>query len=188
MPRPISHVIGIDDAPFLPGHRGDVMIVGAIYAATRLEGVVHGKIRRDGVNSTTRIAAMIRQSRFAPQLQLILLQGIAFGGFNVVDLPTLSRETELPVLVVMRKRPDLTAIREALLKKVPGGRRKWRLIEQAGEVESMAGLYVQRCGISPDRAAEVLRRFAVSGRLPEPLRTAHLIAGGMSDLETRQRA
>ncbi len=188
MSRRISHVIGIDDAPFAPAHRGDVLIVGAVFAGERLEGVLHNRVRRDGANSTRRIAEMVGESRFADHLQLVMLQGIAFAGFNVVDIRALGRQLELPVLVVTRRRPDLPAIRDALIGQVPGGRRKWRLIEAAGKAEPLDSLFVQRVGIGLAEAKAVVRRLAVAGHLPEPLRTAHLIAGGMSPLETRQRA
>jgi uncharacterized protein len=188
MKRQISHVIGIDDAPFEPAHRGDVLIVGAVYGGHRLEGVVNSRVRRDGVNSTRRIAEMVKGSRFAAHLQLVMLQGIAFAGFNVVDIHYLNRLLDLPVLVVMRRRPDFQAIREALTERVVGGLRKWRLIESAGEVEPLDSLFVQRVGIELDQAEAVVRQLAISGNLPEPLRTAHLIAGGMSPLETHHRA
>ncbi len=188
MPTSYSHIIGIDDAPFLPEHRGDVLIVGAVYAAHRLEGVLHNRIRRDGANSTQRIVEMIRHSRFASHLQMVMLQGIAFGGFNVVDIHALRRELDLPILVVTRRKPNPAAIRKALLERVRGGQRKWKLIQAATEVEPMEQVFVQRCGISKKEAQIVVRRCAVSGNLPEPLRTAHLIAGGMSAFDTRQRA
>ena len=55
------------------------------------------------------------------------MQGIAFAGFNVVDVHTLHCALGLPVLVVARRRPDLAAIRRALVNHVRGGARKWRL-------------------------------------------------------------
>jgi endonuclease V-like protein UPF0215 family len=188
MSQRFSHVIGIDDAPFEPAHRGDVLIVGAVYGDGHLQGVIHSRVRRDGINSTARIAAMVVGSRFARHLQLVMLQGIAFAGFNVVNIHTLSRTLALPVLVVMRRRPDMGAIQRALLGHVPGGKRKWRLIQAAGEVEPLGPLYVQRAGISQSEAAGVVQRLTLVGHLPEPLRSAHLIAGGMSPLETSQRA
>jgi endonuclease V-like protein UPF0215 family len=188
MSQGISHVIGIDDAPFVPGHRGDVLIVGAVFAGERLEGVLHERVRRDGVNSTRRIAEMVGESRFAEHLQLVMLQGIAFAGFNVVDIRGLRRMLELPVLVVMRREPDLRSIHDALIRQVSGGRRKWRLIEAAGKVEPLDTLFVQRAGIELSEAKAVVRRLTLAGHLPEPLRTAHLIAGGMSALNSRQRA
>ena len=46
--RPLSNVIGIDDAPFQRSHRGNVGLVGAIFTRHRLDGVVLGQVRRDG--------------------------------------------------------------------------------------------------------------------------------------------
>jgi len=184
----ISHVLGFDDAPFAREHRGDVLIVGAVYAGTRLEGVLSGKVRRDGRNATTAIQELVSRSRFRSHMQAILLQGIAFAGFNVVDLPGLHRALGIPVIVVARRQPDFEAIRRALLQRVRGGRRKWKLIEKLGPMEPLAGVYVQRAGLSLERTRELIRRFAINGVLPEPLRAAHLIAGGIGIGESRHRA
>lgn len=184
----LSHVIGFDDAPFARHHRGDVPVFGAVFAGTRLEGVVSGGVRRDGANSTRVLAELVRRSRFRGHLQVVLLQGIALAGFNVVDIHALSAALGVPVIVVARKRPDLAAIRRALLARVPGGARKWRLIERAGPMEPCAGVYVQRAGISPERTRALIERLAVNGKLPEPLRTAHLVAGGAVAGESRHRA
>lgn len=187
MSKRFSHIVGFDDAPFDRAHRGDVLIVGAVYARGRLDGVLSALVRRDGANATRVIADCVRRSRFFPQLHAVLLQGIAFAGFNVVDLRALHRALDLPVLVVARRRPDLAAIRRALLNHVRGGARKWRLIERAGPMEPLAGIYVQRIGIAPEQAAALLKRSAVNGVMPEPLRTAHLIAGGVTTGESTSR-
>ncbi len=186
--RRISHVVGFDDAPFDRSHRGDVLVVGAVFAGDRLDGVISTKVRRDGANAAQRLIDCITGSKYFDQLQAILLQGIAFAGFNVVDLQRLHQATGLPVLVVARYRPDLQAIRKALLEQVPGGARKWRLIEAAGPMEPMAALYVQRCGITPENAARLLAGLQQNSQLPEPLRVAHMIAGGVTTGESRHRA
>ncbi len=188
MVKRYSHVIGFDDAPFERAHRGDVMIVGAVFAGMRLEGVLSGKVRRDGANATRVLIDLVRHSRFGAHVQAILLQGIAFAGFNVVDVHALHRALKIPVLVVARRAPNLAAIRSALLHKVRGGRRKWALIEQLGPMEAVQGVYVQRAGITLDKAADLIRRLALHSTLPEPLRTAHLIAGGVTQGESRHRA
>lgn len=183
-----SHVLAVDDAPFDRAHRGDVPIVGCVYAGPALEGVLVSKVRRDGANATDALVRMVGGSRFAPQLQLVLLQGVALAGFNVVDLAALRERTGCAVLVVARKQPDLDAIREALLTRVPGGKRKWRLVEQAGPMEPLAGVWVQRAGIDRPTAEAVLRKLVVKGAIPEPLRTAHLVAGALATGESRGRA
>jgi hypothetical protein len=186
--RRISHVVGFDDAPFERSHRGDVLVVGAVFAGNRLDGVISTKVRRDGANAAQRLIDCLTGSKYFDQLQAILLQGIAFAGFNVVDLQRLHQATGLPVLVVARYLPDLLAIRKALLEQVPGGARKWRLIEAAGPMEPMAALYVQRCGITPENAARLLASLQQNSQLPEPLRVAHMIAGGVTTGESRHRA
>ncbi len=186
--RRLSHVVGFDDAPFERSHRGDVLVVGAVFAGNRMDGVVSTRVRRDGTNAAQRLIDCVTGSKYFDQLQAIILQGIAFAGFNVVDLQRLHEGTGLPVLVVARHRPDLPAIRKALLEQVRGGARKWRLIEAAGPMEAMAGLYVQRCGITAENAARLLAGLQQNSRLPEPLRVAHMIAGGVTTGESRHRA
>jgi hypothetical protein len=181
-------VVGFDDAPFERDHRGDVLLVGTVFAGTRLEGVLSTRVRRDGANAAARLAECLLRSRFLPQLHVVLLQGISFAGFNVVDLRSLQRRTGLPVLVVTRRPPDLESIRSALLDHVPGGARKWRLIEAAGPMEPVAGVHVQRLGIGLADTEKLLARLQLHGQMPEPLRVAHLIAGGVTTGESRHRA
>lgn len=184
----MPHAIGFDDAPFPRDHRGDVPVVGAVYAGTLLHGVVTGRVRRDGANSAKTLANLVNGSAFAPQLRLILLQGVALGGFNVVDAHALHRDTGLPVLVVARRPSDQVAMREALLGRVRGGARKWRLIEALGPPEPAGPVWVQRVGLTLDEATSALARLTVTGKLPEPLRVAHLIAGALATGHSRGRA
>jgi len=177
--RAFSNVIGVDDAPFAKGHRGDVPLLGAVYASDRLDGALVGKARRDGRNGARQIAAMIRESRFDDHVGCVLLQGITVAGFNVVDLGELHEGLQRPILVVTRRAPNLCTIRRALLTKVPGGARKWKLIEAAGPMEPCGALFVQRVGLSPAQAAATLELHTRHGLLPEPLRVAHLLAAAL---------
>lgn len=180
-------MVGFDDAPFDRAHRGDVRVVGAVFAGARLDGVLTGAVRRDGANATGVLASLVHACRFRSHLQAVMLQGIALAGFNVVDIRALHESLGLPVVVVSRRRPDLDAMRRALRDHVPGGERKWKLIERAGAMEPLAGVWVQRVAITPAETAALVRRFALHSVVPEPLRTAHLIAGALSGVRTRQR-
>lgn len=184
----ISHVVGVDDAPFARTHRGDVLVVGAVFAGVRLDGVLATRVRRDGADATRALVAMIGGSRFAAHVQAVLLQGIALAGFNVVDIHGLRDALGVPVVVVARRPPDLAAVRRALLERVPGGRRKWALVERAGPMEPAAGVWVQRAGIDLADAAALIARLALTGKVPEPIRVAHLIAGGVTTGESGGRA
>ena len=185
--RLLTNVVGFDDAPFAHDHRGDVRLVGTVCARTRLDGVLSGRVRRDGANATTTMVQMLRASQFEGHVRAVLLQGIAVAGFNVVDVHALSDTLGLPVLVVMRRRPDLPAIEEAI-RRIPGGARKWALLQAAGPVEPLGKVCVQRVGLDRDEARALLSATTLHGNLPEPLRLAHLIAGGVTTGASRGRA
>ena len=179
MRRRFTNVLGIDDAPFARAHRGDVPIIGAVCAGPRLDGVLRGRVRRDGANATERVASLLLSSRFEPHVRAVMLDGIALAGFNVVDLDALHARIERPVLVIARRAPDLRAMKRALLSRVPGGARKWRLIERAGPMEPCDGVFVQRRGLTLDEAREAIEATRAQGHLPEPIRLAHLIGAGL---------
>ncbi|ROR34141.1 DUF99 family protein [Inmirania thermothiophila] len=181
-----SHVVGFDDAPFPRRGAAAVPVVGVLYSGRRLVGVVRGDVARDGDDATEVLARLVG-GRFRGHLQAVLLQGIAFAGFNVVDLPELARATGLAVLAVARRAPDLGRIRAALAA-VPGGEDKWARIVRAGPMEPLAGVHVQRAGIGRHEAEALVRALQLEGRVPEPLRVAHLVAGGVFRGASRGRA
>lgn len=188
MATAIANVIGFDDGPFeKSGPARDVLLVGAVFARTRLDGVVSGHVRRDGRNATTRMAELVRASPFDRHVRAVLLGGIAVAGFNVVDLHGLSALLDRPVIVLARRVPRFPKIRQALAH-VPGAARKWALIEAAGPMEPVRGVYVQRAGISLVDTPALLEATTVHGNLPEPLRIAHLIAGGIAAGQSHGRA
>lgn len=188
MTRPYSNVIGFDDGPFDKQHTTNVRLVGAVCARTRLDGVVCGFVRRDGVNSTERMIALVRASQFAEHVQAVLLQGIAVAGFNVVDVHALRSALDVPVLVLMRRRPRLESMRAAISKHMPGAARKWSLIEAAGQIEPLGPIFCQRAGLSLAEARALVSATTLHGHLPEALRLAHLIAGGVTTGKSRGRA
>ncbi|HSP34304.1 MAG TPA: DUF99 family protein [Thermoanaerobaculia bacterium] len=182
MPRPrrFAHVVAFDDCQFDREHRGDVGLIGAVFAGARLDGVVSGRVRRDGANAASVMAQLIFDSRFIEHLQLVMLQGIAVAGFNVVDVFELHSVTDLPVLVVAKKEPDFEAIHDTLTLRVRGGARKWQIIERLGHMERCRGVWVQRVGLTMEETDTILQRFAISGSYPEPVRVAHIIASGIT--------
>jgi uncharacterized protein len=186
MPKHFSNVIGFDDAPFPAGHIGPVKIVGTIYAKLRLNGILMGEVRKDGMDGAKKLIALISQSRFAESIQLIMLQGIALAGFNVIDFFFMFEQLELPILVVSRKLPHMEKIKDALLK-MRYGHHKWNLIERLGPMQPVEHVYVQRIGLTLAEASTIVKEFTIAGHIPEPLRTAHLIAGAMANGQSSGR-
>jgi endonuclease V-like protein UPF0215 family len=184
----LSNVVGFDDGPFDRNRRGgQVLLVGAVCARTRLDGVLTGRVRQDGWNVTDRIAALVEGSAFAGHIRAVLLGGITFAGFNIADIHGLSQRLDRPVLVVARRPPRLEKIRRAL-QNLSSADRRWRLLERAGPMEALGGVMVQRAGLTLAEAGELLHLTTLHGNLPEPLRLAHLIAGGLTTGHSRGRA
>ncbi len=184
-------IIGVDDSPFEKGQEGKILIVGTIHRGSLdMEGIVSSYITIDGTDATQRIAEMINRSRHKSQLQIIMLDGIAVGGFNVVDIKELTERTKLPVIVIMRKKPDIAKVKTAL-EHVHLHKSKFRLIEQAGTIREVAlkegTLYFQRKGISVEKAREVITMSVRRGVMPEPIRCSHIIASGIILGESRGR-
>ncbi len=176
----LSNVIGFDDTPFDRNHRGRVNVVGTVYASLRFDGVLISEVEKDGDDAAASLICAVRQSKFMEHAQLIMLQGITMAGFNVVDVFALSDALSLPVLVVARKQPDFTAIKKALLTHFDGGEMRWRIIETLGPMEPVGAVHVQRVGLTLRQAQKTIRHFSQHGHIPEPLRSAHLIAGALS--------
>lgn len=186
--KPITNVVGFDDAPFAHEHRGDVRVVGAVCCRTRLDGVLSGKVRRDGANATDTLIELVSSKKFREHIRAVLLQGIALAGFNVVDINRLSAELDVPVVVTVRKHPRLAMVKDALFDRTPGAARKWKLVERAGPLEQLGAMWVQRIGLTAEETTALLRATTLHGNLPEPLRLAHLIAGGVTTGQSRGRA
>ena len=183
--KPEIRVLGVDDGPFTP-HRGHALVVGVVFRGGYwLDGVLSTKIRVDGFDVTEKVAAMIVGSSHYRQVRVVMLDGLTFGGFNVVDIKRLNGLTGLPVIVVTRDKPDLRQI-HAALKNLPRSAERWRAVKEAGRVlQVQTGsrgerVYMEVCGVLESDARTILRLTSTRSSVPEALRAAHLIASGVS--------
>ena len=180
-------ILGIDDSPFKKFKRGNVLVVGTIFrGGTFLDGLLTTKVAVDGSNSTSKLIEMINKTKFKPQIRCIFLNGIALGGFNVIDIEELNKKTKIPVIVIIRKYPDFKKI-ESTLKKI-GKEKKYKLIKKAGTPEKVGEIYIQRKGITLENAKEILTLTCTRSLIPEPLRLAHIIASGVVTGESKGKA
>lgn len=180
-------IIGIDDGPFDKRHKKDSIVIGTVFrGGSFCDGVLSTKIKVDGNDSTDKIIKMINKSKFKPQLQCILLDGIAVGGFNVIDVQKLYKKTDLPVIVIMRDMPDFNKIISALnaIQKA----NKICLLKKAGPITKAGNILIQNIGISIERAKEIIRITSTRSFIPEPIRLAHLIAAGVVKGESGGKA
>lgn len=180
-------VIGCDDAPFEKRRGAPVNVSGIVCALTRFEGMLWGELTCDGDDSTQVLIDMIRGSKFYDQAHLIITDGLAFGGFNLFDLPALHEALDRPIVAVMRKAPNMDRIRRAL-EHFDDMERRLELIERAGPVHHIEPFFFQVVGAEPETIARVLELLTDQGRVPEALRLAHLIGSAIKTGESSNRA
>jgi len=182
-----ARILGIDDAAFDKFKDRYALVVGVLFRGGKfMDGVITTRVAVDGINSTQKLAEMINKTKFRPQIQCIMLDGIAMGGFNVIDIVKLHDKTGIPVLVFMRDHPDLPNI-ERILKKI-GMEQKIALLRKGGKIVKMGNIHIQFSGMAEERARDFLRISIRRGNIPEPLRVAHLIGQGIMLGESRGKA
>lgn len=184
---PHPRVAGFDDAPFVKSPGARVPLVGVVCAGTRFEGLVWGGVRKDGWTATREVSRLLVDGKFLPQLHLVLLDGIAFGGLNMVDLPRLAHTLGKPCVAVMRRLPDMAGMERAL-SRLPRAERRRELLRRAGSIHQLGGFTFQVQGAEPAWVAEALGRLTDKGRVPEALRLAHLIGSAVVTGESSKRA
>jgi endonuclease V-like protein UPF0215 family len=184
--KPEIRVLGVDDGGFVPHVKGLVPVVGVVFRGGYwLDGVMSTAIEVDGLDATEKIATMVVDSPHFRQVRVIMLNGVTFAGFNVVDVQALNGLTGLPVVAVTREKPDLGRIKQAL-EKLPLGEKRWSLILKAGEVHEVSvgrgkkRVYLHATGISVEDAGRIVRLTSTRSNVPEALRVAHMVASGIS--------
>jgi len=148
------------------------------------------EVEVDGMDATEKIASMIMGSPHYDQVRVVVLNGVTFAGFNVVDIKELFKKVGLPVITVTREKPDFKEIRKAL-ENLPEHDKRWEAMENAGKIIAVhtrgdeETVYMQIVGISEKDAEKILRSTSTRSSVPEALRVAHIIASGLSSVKKK---
>jgi hypothetical protein len=154
----------------------------------RIRGVRVGTIEVDGTDARSVLKSLVRTLSY----DLVMLSGISFGGFNVIDISRLSSELKKPIIAISGGRPDNRAVRRALKDHFADWETRWRCVRSAGRLYTCKPLkhepklYFEVKGATPNYARRIIMRTAVISRLPEPVRVASIIAKGLSSTLTRR--
>ncbi|MHA1742628.1 MAG: endonuclease dU [Candidatus Heimdallarchaeota archaeon] len=186
-------ILGFDDGAFEFRSKQPVPVIGIIFRGGKfLDGALRTDVEVDGTDATEKIVKLINASRHKNQLKVIMFDGITLAGFNVVDVKKLNEETDLPVIVINRKKPNLEKVKNAL-KNFKDFKTRWQAIENAGKIKEcyikdFKKVYYQNVGIGDDVTREIIKMSCTRGFIPEPLRVAHLIATAVVRGESYGRA
>lgn len=183
--------VGFDDGPF-DFDDGAVPVVGVVMrGSSYVEAVLHDEVAVDGADATDTLAGALSDSRYLDGLKAVLVDGVALGGFNVVDLTRLSEAVDTPVVSVARGSPDRGDIREALRAHFDDWEERMAVIDEHWPTTLSLGegeVSVHAVGLDDEEVPELLAASTARGLLPEPLRLAHLISTALVEGESSGQA
>lgn len=181
----LASCIGIEDGPFLsrrPGGSTAPLIVVKL-EGPHLVAARTGWITVDGMDATERASKLL--STISLRDCPILLGGVTFGGFNLIDPGKLERKFRTPTVVVVGSRPSNRAVKRALVRHFPDWKERWEVVQSLGplhRLRTVSGenpLYFENLGCTTSTARKILKSWALVSRVPEPLRVAGLVARGL---------
>jgi hypothetical protein len=179
-------ILGIDDAPFSFDQKKDQkkgIVIGVIIRGNSyVEAILSTKVEVDGSDATEKVVEMVNKTKYKPQVKAILIDGIALGGFNVVDIEKLYQSAEIPVITITRNKPNFESIKKALQSHFKDWEKRFNLM-CTGELKEIQTrfnpLWVKYVGLDLDGVKEIIKLNTLRGALPEAIRLAHLIARGV---------
>jgi uncharacterized protein len=182
--RQTSRCIGIDDGPFPPKTNDKpryAPLVAAWLKGPHLQRLNTSWITVDGLDATRTAQKLIRGSTRVP----ILLSGVTFGGFNLIDPWKIHHVSRGPTIVVIGSRPNNGAVKRALTRHFPDWRERWDVFKSLGALRKLrtvpgeSPIFFEKFGCSTRESELLLKSWAVVSRIPEPLRVAGLVARGL---------
>lgn len=129
--------------------------------------------------------AIIELSKLLGESDLILLDGVTYAGFDVVDPDEIHTSTNAPVVVVQQYPLNLERVRRALFRNFTDAYERYVVVEKTVnrfQYLDTPWKTIQYCavGIEVDKAKEYLLKTMIYSPVPEPLRIAHILASTLS--------
>ncbi|MEN3048332.1 MAG: DUF99 family protein [Candidatus Caldarchaeales archaeon] len=179
-------VLGVAES-FGPGDSRAVLGGVVMRADLQIDGMVLGSCTVGGMDSTAAIARM-HEELGRSDVNLVMLGGCIISLFNLVDVRALSERLSLPVLcVTFRPSAGLEElIATRFSQDAPSRLEVYRSLGEREEVRLKTGhvVYVRRQGIARRAAEVVLNSLTLSGKVPEPIRVARLLARAARDFRS----
>ena len=179
-------IVGVDDGAFSSNRKIKhlALLVAVLFQNSTISDLRLGRIEVDGNDANEVLLSMLRTLRF----DAVMLSGISFGGFNLIDIAALAKSTRKPVIAITKEKPNNAAVRSALRKHFADWEDRWRIVRNAGKLYSFRPiraepkLYFEVKGAPSSFAESAIASAAVISRLPEPIRVAGIVARGLSGL------
>ncbi len=179
--------VGVEDGSFQKGITRKTVLAAVLLRGVTIESVKITGITVDGLDATRKLAEILSELEFAA----LLLAGVSFAGFNVIDPSIIHGKFEKPVIIISQTKPDNKAVKQALQRHFEDWEIRWGVFEKLGAIHKITVLtgeppvYVETVGVGVKWAGNLIRALSVCSRVPEPIRIARLIARGLSQPKGR---
>lgn len=185
-------ILGVDDAPFRRDRDDQTELVMTVMRMDfKIEGIIIRKIMLDGYDSTDAIIDILNHD-MGESVNLVMTDGITFGGMNICDLDEVYEESQRPVISVTRREPDKKALISAIEKHHSEPQRGIDIIRRSRiekiEIGNRKSIYVNLKGIEISEARRIIEKTRKEGLMPEPVRISHLIGSAIKYGKSRGRA
>ncbi len=176
-----SRIVGFDDGYFPPeykGGRGRTIVLG-VYTLDGyiITGLGYRWVLVDGRETTHAIIDILKSMN---KPDLVLLDGVTYAGFDVVEPWTIHDETHTPIAVIQQYPLNIDRIRSALERHFRDAYERFNTIYRVYNGFKYLDtpwktiqyyIYPEDLDVSDE-----LRRLMIYSPIPEPLRIAHMIA------------
>jgi uncharacterized protein len=166
--------------------RKKTILVGIILRNNYIEGVLSTRIAVDGTDSTDKIIKMIKGSRFKDQARILVFNGIALAGLNVINLKMLEKKLDVRIILINRRRQDAPQLIKAMNTFASMSRKNVEdRIDIVREYSRVNPIKINGLFVQSEMEQHHLKNF--TDRAFEAIRIAHIIASGVSTGESKGR-
>jgi len=185
-----SKYLGLDDGYFPPeykGRKGKTILAGVVTKNSLPIDLVIRLIEIDGLDATEKSIDICLEVSQKHEIKAIFTDGVTYGGFNIINPEELSRECNIPVIVIFRHELDLKRIEAALSKHFLDWKSRFRIISQIYskvlKVSTKRGVLRITCiGIEHSKCIDVVSKLQTAFPEPQPLKIADLTASALAKL------
>lgn len=180
--------IGVEDGSF-PASRErkqhfKTLLVATLFQELQLRDIKLRGIVVDGTDATDTLLSIINSLKQKPDI--ILLAGISYGGFNFIDPFKIQDDANLPSIIVTTEKPNNKDVQTALQHHFPDWEIRWNVYNRLTNFQPIQAnpkenpIFMETVGLSAVVGKRILTRLTRIGRMPEPIRTARMIARGLT--------
>ncbi|MFP3190911.1 MAG: DUF99 family protein [Thermoproteota archaeon] len=176
-------VAGIDDGGFNPylkfaKKKPRIPLLAVYYKNHRIVDLIFRSIKVDGLDATDKLISILHLK--LPDI--ILAQGVTFGGFNIIDFVRVYEETEVPCIIVLDRLPNFDSIFKAIRDHFKDSDKRIEILKKFPQIKRYNKIFYENIGISDFEAIKLIESLTIFGNIPEPVRLAHLICKSIYNL------